>query len=221
MDLDDIESMTDNSEMGASGQDYPQFGRDPCDETRIYNLPYEHITPEPNQAALPRPSAGRTHPPPYSSHLGDTQYATLQSVGGSLNSQSQELHSEPSSAGKGFHQGMGVVRGAPPAVMSQSGAFPYEVPSRDSSEAPVFGVSNPPSREHIYQSVGDSPRPAPPAHGPHPAASSASSLTMPSWPTSASNSREGSEDPQLNTLPKRRQGPAAEQWSPVNGMCWC
>ena len=196
-----------------------------CGEARVYHVPFK-------QAPL-RPPANWTDPHPYSANLNDTNYATLQSVNGSLNSQSQELHFDPSSAGKGFPQGMGMDHGVtPPTVMSQSGAFPYEVPSRSSSQAPqslsVFHGSNHPSQEHIYQSVGDSPRPAPPPCGPRPAASSASSLTMPSWPTSASNSREGSQDPQPNTLPKRGRGLAEEQWSAVSGKCavmcagvWC
>ena len=186
-------------------------------------MPYEEVPPHPHGAMQLRPPADWTHPQSYSAHLGDTQYATLQSVNGSLNSQSQELSSELST-GRGFPQEMGRVHGVTPAVMSQSGAFPYEVPSRDSSEAPqsvpVFNGS-PRSREHIYQSVGDSPRPVPPPCGPRPAASSASSLTMPSWPTSASNSREGSQDPQPNTLPRRARGQAEEQWSPVSGKSTC
>ena len=223
VDLEDIESMTDaNSEITSRQGDFPPC-EDPCDETRIYNVLYEQVPPHPHVAMQLRPPADWTHPQSYSARLGDTQYATLQSVNGSLNSQSQELSSEPST-GRGVPQEMGRVHGVTPAVMSQSGAFPYEVPSRDSSEepqsVPIFNGS-PRSREHIYQSVGDSPHPVPPPCGPRPAASSASSLTMPSWPTSASNSREGSQDPQPNTLPRKGRGQAEERWSPVSGKSMC
>ena len=224
VDLADIESMTDdaNSEITSRQGDFPPC-EDPCDETRIYNVLYEQVPPHPHVTMQLRPPADWTHPQSYSARLGDTQYATLQSVNGSLNSQSQELSSEPST-GRGVPQEMGRVHGVTPAVMSQSGAFPYEVPSRDSSEepqsVPIFNGS-PRSREHIYQSVGDSPHPVPPPCGPRPAASSASSLTMPSWPTSASNSREGSQDPQPNTLPRKGRGQAEERWSPVSGKSMC
>ena len=49
-------------------------------------------------------------------NLNNTNYATLQSANGSLNLQSQELHFDPSSAGKGFSQGMGVDHGVTPRL---------------------------------------------------------------------------------------------------------
>ena len=131
------------------------------------------------------PKASAMQPPLTYQSLQNNQYATLEPVDRSsadLDSISSNTENEPS-----------------PIPSQESGnqniAFPYEVPSVNSSVGMLQHLPNVVrSQEHVYQSVDDS-------HFPSPSYTSTlpplKSNTMPSWPSSRSTSRNPSEEPAL------------------------